>query len=281
MIARFFANSHWSGGDYSYNLLMLPFNIIGNSLGYILFASLGPISLSGYEALRNIFRENLFIAAVVAVVLILCLIPLVRIIKRLQKDDKRIVLFSIGCMFISVLPFIALGNITSRYTYLLSFGFVILFAFVIRKLYHYLLSNGRDIAISVVTLFLSIFFLLHIIQGQKIHGDWHEAGLKVNRFITGIEGAYANYWSTEKMQLYFVNLPTRTGEAWVFPVGINDALWFIFKNPNIVIHQSGSVEEALQEVTDPFTQKVFLFDGSGSITEQKKQIQETIPTPEP
>jgi hypothetical protein len=188
------------------------------------------------------------------------------------------VIFSLGLMFISVLPFLGLGNITSRYTYLLSFGFVILFVFFIKKLYTYLLQYGRDIAVSVVILFLGIFFLLHIIQVQKIHDDWHEAGLKVNRFFVGIEGAYSNYWSTEPMQLSFVNQPIRTGEAWVFPTGMQDALWFIFKNPNISLHQYASVEEALQDVNNIRNEKVFLFDGSGTVTEQKKKRKEDIPT---
>lgn len=268
---RFLANSHWSGGDYSYNLFKLPFNIVGNSLGYLLISLFGPLSLNIYDALRNIFRENLVVAALVTLALVGAAIPLYRLIKRLSKDDKRIVVFSLGFMFISVLPFIGLGNITSRYTYLLSFGFVILFVFFISKLYKYLLIYGRDIAVSVVILFLGMFFLLHIIQVQKIHDDWHEAGLKVNRFVVGIEGAYVNYWSTEPMELSFVNQPIRTGEAWVFPVGMKDALWFIFKNPDITLHQYSSVEEALEAVTNVRNQKVFLFDGSGSVTEQKKR----------
>ena len=114
---------------------------------------------------------------------------------------------------------------------------------------------------------------------QKIHGDWHEAGLKVNRFFIAIEGVYSNYWSTEPMQFYFVNLPVRTGEAWVFPVGLNDAMWFTFKNPNITIHQSPSVEEALKAATNIRNDKVFLFEGSGSAIEQKKKTQEIIPNP--
>jgi hypothetical protein len=279
LIVRFFANSHWSGGDYTYNLLKLPFNIVGNSLGYFLISFMGPMSLNIYDALRNIFRDNLFIAALVLIAVAACAVPLYRLIKRFNKEDKRIVIFSLGFMLISVLPFLGLGNITSRYTYLLSFGFVILFVFLIKKLYTYLLSYGRDIAVSVVILFLSIFFLLHIIQTQKIHDDWHEAGLKVNRFFVGIEGAYLNYWSTEPMQLTFVDQPVKTGEAWVFPTGMNDALWFIFKNPDMTLHQYSSVEDALSAVTNVRNQKVFLFDGSGSVTEQKKRWND-IPNPE-
>lgn len=280
-IVRFLSHSHWAGGDYTYNLLKLPFNIVGNFVGYLLISVFGPLSLNIYDVLRNIFRENLLIAGVIMLVFAACAVPLYRAIRKLNKEDKRIVLFSLGFMFISVLPFLGLGNITSRYTYLLSFGFIILFVFLLQKLYKYLLTYGKDIAAAVMVLFMGIFFLLHIIQVQKIHGDWHEAGLKVQRFFIGIEGSYANYWSTEPMNLYFVNMPIRTGEAWVFPVGLNDALWFTFKNPQINIHQSPSVEEALEAATNIRNDKVFLFEQSGTVIEQKRKRQEIIPTPEP
>lgn len=270
LFVRFISQSHWAGGDYTYNLLKLPFNIIGNSLGYLMLSFLGPLSLGPYEIIRMLFRENILIAAVILVVLTIAVVPLYRKRKTVRKDDKQIIFFSLGFMFLSVLPFIGLGNITSRYTYLFSFGFVLLLAFLIYKLYRYLLSNGRDIAVSVVSLCIGLFFLVHVIQIQQIHGDWYEAGLKVNRFITGIEGAYLNYWSEEPMEFFVVDLPVRTGEAWVFPVGITDALWFIFKNPDITIRQFGSVDEAIDAVTNIRNQKVFLFDRSGDITEQRK-----------
>ena len=34
LVLRFSANSHWSGGDYSYDLLKLPLNFAGNLFGY-------------------------------------------------------------------------------------------------------------------------------------------------------------------------------------------------------------------------------------------------------
>lgn len=274
LFVRFLSQSHWAGGDYTYNLFKLPFNIVGNSLGYFLLSLFGPLSLSLYEMIRTVFKSNLLIATIAIVIVAVCAIPLYRLVKKMGKEDKRVLLFSLGFMFIALLPFLGLGNITSRYTYLTSFGFVVLFAFLVQKMYGYLLGNGRDIAVSVIALLIGIFSLLHIIQTQQIHGDWHEAGLKVNKFFIGIEGAYLNYWSSEPMQLSFVDTPIRSGEAWVFPVGLEDALWFTFKNPEMKVHQVQSVDEALNAVTNGRNQKVFLFDSSGTVTEQKKQMQQ-------
>ena len=106
-------------------------------------------------------------------------------------------------------------------------------------------------------------------QVQQMHGDWHEAGLKVNRFLTSIQGTYLSYWSKEPMTFNLVNVPIRSGEAWVFPVGLNDALWFIFKNPQITINEWSSTDQALGTIKHPRNEKVFLFDSSGVVTEQR------------
>jgi len=73
------------------------------------------------------------------------------------------------------------------------------------------------------------------------------------------------------MEMHFVNIPIRHGEAWVFPVGISDALWFVYRNPNIKIYTWSTVEEALSAVTyNSMTQKIFVFKSDGSVQEVKK-----------
>ncbi len=274
LFIRFLAQSHWSGGDYSYNLSKLPFNIVGNSIGYFLLSLLGPVSLRFYEVLRNFSKVHLLFSTVIILILASVIVFLRSKMKlNISKEDRKIITFSVIFMFISLLPFLGLGNIAPRYSYLSSFGFVILLAFFIKKLYSYLLSNGRDIAAVLTSLIVSIFFLLHIIQVQQIHGDWHEAGIRVNRFFVSVEETFSDYWTTEPMELNFVKVPIRTGEAWIFPVGLDDALWFIFKNPQLHVHNRQSVKEALDSVNNPRNEKVLIFDESGSVTERQKKLQ--------
>ncbi|MDP2672213.1 MAG: hypothetical protein Q8O84_00175, partial [Nanoarchaeota archaeon] len=60
-ILRLISQSHWFNGDYSYNLLKLPFNFAGNAVGYLMLDSFGLVSLSLYQGLRNFSRENLIL----------------------------------------------------------------------------------------------------------------------------------------------------------------------------------------------------------------------------
>ena len=81
------------------------------------------------------------------------------------------------------------------------------------------------------------------------------------------------YYKSAKTQLlpknpifYFVNVPIRYGEAWVFPVGLEDAMWFVFQKENVKVKQMSTVEESLEEVrTAPG--KIFEFTPQGDIEE--------------
>lgn len=272
-IFRVISGSHWTGGDYSYSIINLPFNIIGNTIGYSLLSFFGPISLSFYEKLRSVANTHIPLTIVATLILIAACYGLYRVLrsylKKIAWEDRNVLIFGAAFAFIAMIPFLDFGNITSRYTYLPSLGFVVLAAFGINKLYNYLLINGRDIALGIVATILSTFLLFNIMQVQQMSGDWHDAGLKASNFLTSFQGIYLDYWSKEPMTFNLVNVPIRNGQAWVFPVGINDALWIITKNPQVTINEWSSTDQALSMIKNPVNEKVFLFDSLGNITEQR------------
>lgn len=265
LVMRFVANARWYGGDFGYSILLIPFNAIG----YFFLTMFGPIALPVYEGLITLSKVHVVVPILVFLLVIVCIPLVIRLLKKLHRDDKRVILFGCGFMIVTSLPFLGLDQLNPQYVYLMSFGFVIVLVQVIRNLYKYLVSSGQDIAIASITLLTSIFLLLHIIQVQKIQDDWFEAGLKVNRFLVSIEGYYEDHWSTTPLKLHFVNIPIRSGDAWVFPEGIDDALWFSFKNSQMTFYQWPSEEKALSVAKDPITEKVFIFDEHGVVTARK------------
>ena len=46
------------------------------------------------------------------------------------------------------------------------------------------------------------------------------------------------------VEFHFVNIPIRTGEAWVFPVGLPDALWLVFRNPTMRVFSWSTLPQA-------------------------------------
>lgn len=193
------------------------------------------------------------------------------IFRKMIDEERRIVVFGLFFFVIALLPFLGLGNITSRYSYLATAGLVILFAFFLKKIYSYLSSiNGRYIGLASTSGMVIVFVALHLFQLQKIHTDWKVASEMSKRFIISLEGMYINEWRQEHMQFYFVNVPIRFGEAWVFPVGLSDAVWFVTRNEYIGVHQVSSLPQALGVAKDLPSERVFEFDNSGGVIERKK-----------
>ena len=272
LAVRWFANSHWFGGDYSYNVLKFPVNAVGNILGYAMLMFIGPVTSHLYEGLRSGVKDHLVLGLVLAASGVCILVVLYRkVVSGWSKRDRQIVAFGSAFSVVSLLPFLGLGNIASRYSYMASIGVAILLVFLVKKMYGFLLQSGKTIAFTGVAVGMSVFCLLQIIQLQSMQDNWHEAGDKVQQFIVSIDAAYEDEWASAPMELHFVNTPIRNGEAWVFPVGVPDALWFIFRNPNMRVYLDSSLDQALNSVAyGSKTQKVFVFDATGAVTEQKK-----------
>ncbi len=269
---RYLAGSHWLSGDYNYNLMKLPFNAVGNAMGYFILTLFGPVSLPLVQMMRSAAKSNLIIAT--GTITIICLIIMWAWKKQkdsIEKEDRRILFFGTGFFVISLLPFIGLGNITSRYSYLSSIGVVFVLVYILNKLYLYVLDYGRVIAVLSIMLISGTMGLFQLIQHRQLQNDWYEAGEKSRRFIVSMEYAYQDYWAVEPMEFHFVNVPIRLGSAWVYPVGIPDVLWFVFRNPNIRVFTWTSVSQAMDAV-DVYSknQKVFEFTPEGILTEKIK-----------
>ena len=272
LIVRWLAGSHWLSGDYNYNLLKLPFNVIGNGLGYAFLGFLGPISLPLTQIVRSIARGNMIIVAIVIAIVGSTTVWLWKKYRnRIGSEDKKIVLFVTGFFMISLLPFLGLGTMTSRYSYLSSVAIAIMSVYMLKKVYVFLLSNGRTIAVLIVMIISSTFIILQLIQSQQIQNDWYDAGEQTRKFVVSLDGAYEDYWKIEPMEFHFVNVPIRVGEAWVFPVGLPDALWLVFRNPNIRVFFWPTVAAAFDAVDyESKNQKVFEFASSGQLIERRK-----------
>lgn len=75
------------------------------------------------------------------------------------------------------------------------------------------------------------------------------------------------------MEFHFVNVPIRYGEAWLFPVGISDALWFIFRNPQHRVFTWPTISQAMEAVNyNDKNQKVFEFISGDIIVERRKTL---------
>jgi len=267
IILRFYSGSHWSGGDYNYNLVLLPFNFVGNLFGYSMLTIIGQISLPIYNLIRNVMREHILYSALLIPFVLIFAYSIYRFIyKKLKLHEKRIVNFGLAIFVIFLLPVIGLGNIAPRYSYIASVGLVLIFVLMLKKVYEYLLANGREISLGTVAVILSVFLLFQLIQVQQNNADWAGSGTRIKNFFVSIDGAYEEYWSKPNIEFHIVNVPITIGNAWVFPVGLNDAIWFAFKNDDAKIYTYSNKDEALRAAGLYLSKPVLVFNEDGSVT---------------
>lgn len=265
LFLRFIANSHWSGGDYGYNLSKLPFNIVGNLLGYFLLNLLGPQFSVIYENLRNFFRTDLPIFALLSLLIILGLWRIYKILPRLFTGaELKIIYFGLVFFVISLVPFLGFGNIASRYTYLSAVAISIVLTIILKKVFEALFSIEDKFSSIMLVILLSLLLSSYqLFQLQKVHSDWQNAGRISEIYLLSFEGIYKDYWVGKPMHFYFVNVPIKNGDAWIFPVGFKDAIWFILQNDRITVDQVDSVSNALNYAKGNPLSEVFLFDKTG------------------
>lgn len=275
---RFFAQSHWLSGDYNYNLILLPFNFIGNLAGYVSLILVGQSSLLVYEVFRALLRENILVAGILGLLSMAAAIFIYKMSSRVfEAQERPVIAFGLLFFAISLLPFLGLGNITSRYSYLASLGLILIFVLLVKKLYSFFIASGRAIALSVVSVFVIIFSLFQIIQLQQAYFDWRGAGEKSRNFFISIDALYTDYWSRGPVEFHFVNVPQKVGEAWVFPVGLSDAVWFAFQNKEAKVFIHNDLDTALNQAGLSFTNRVFVFNEDGSLKEIDRFPESKLP----
>jgi hypothetical protein len=260
-IIRSASNAFTSGGDYSYNVLYLPFNVVGNYVGYLALFLGGNALLPFYTAFRDNLSELTLLAAIILIIVcILVAVMVYRWRKKLAHIGKNqyIVLLCFGLVFaaISLLPFLGLGNIAPRYFYLASFGFAL--AFIV--LLQYVVSLSRVLRKYVTVLLVILITLLsfwYYKENISIAKEWRTAGEITKDTLRVFRIDYEGFSSST--QVYFVDMPLKYHDVWLFPIGLNDALWFIYRERLPQIYHVGTVKEAKTKIRERKKEESYIF----------------------
>jgi hypothetical protein len=214
-------------------------------------------------------KNHILLAVPAALIVIVIFIVIYKmVVKKLDEKDRKIVIF--GCLFflIALLPFLGLGNIASRYSYLSSIGFVILLGLFLEKIFAGLIGlTDKRIGTALMIIIVIVYLMVQSFDLQNLHSDWAGAGDKTQNFLISIQEYSKDAWIRQPMQFYFVNPPIRQGEAWVWPVGLSDALWLTFKNPQISVSTASDINTALDKRAISSNVHVFKFDSEGGVDE--------------
>ena len=256
------AQAHGLSGDYNYNLSNLVFNFAGNLFGYVgeLIASFHFIPF--YDLARSSLPSYKFI---VLGLLIIGLLIIKKLFNRFQLN--RLAVFSIGWFIILLLPFLGLGNIAERHVYPAHLGFSILVALLLNWVYERLKKRNYILGLGLTIIIIGGILGFYQQEMEKAKQSWRQAGEITNKTLLALGSNYAEF--PLESTLYFVNLPIRQDRAWVFPVGLDDGIWFIYRDETLTINRTTDLEETLELTEGKPKTYIFLYE-DGELKEVKR-----------
>jgi hypothetical protein len=270
-VIRMTSHAFSGGGDYSYHLSHILPNIVGNFFGYTGMFLGGLPFVTFYTFLRDGLRTEWIYFTVILLLIVGYLYWMLRSYRHKIKalvhhKETQLLLFCIVFVFISLLPFLPLGNIAPRYLYLASAGYALALVYSLRLLFIAWIKTRRYALYSlvVVCMVLGVVYYASDIQEQQ---QWQKSGELTQNTLLYFRKNYNAF--TTGTNLYFVNTPITQNNTWVFPVGLSDGLWFIYRDSMPQVHEVGSVQEAISDSRGDTNSYIFEFDGQGNVRQVK------------
>lgn len=250
------AGSAGASGNYGVRPTTLLVNVVANAFGYILATFFGPKVVEFFEAARSMLRSYLLWISIG--VLASAVIGWIKIrLVKLQASTLHTPLLWVGAACISMIPYLGLGGITERYALIPSMFLIIAMAQTLEEL---LQSTKSRIAAYALVVTILILLVWNYKELSRVSGDWKKASGVSETAVLALK---ANFFPLQNTQAFvFVNTPIRYGRAWIFPTGLHDALWHMFKFNNFAysVYSATSVPEALKVKSPQGTPYILEFD---------------------
>lgn len=253
------SGAHGLSGDYSYHFANLPFNFLGNFLGYLGELTFSFYFVPLYQKLRFFFQVRKWLALILGLIGLGILRRRLKFLRIKNLLGRRTVTFTLGWMVITLLPFLGLGNMSERYVYLASFGYLLGMASFIYWLKEKAVRLARpQIGLSLLVLFVFGLIGFYGYELKRAHQDWAEAGRISKNTLLALSTNYAKF--PPESNLVFANMPLKKGLAWVFPVGLEEAIEFIYRDESLKVYRVNTAKEAFElkkSLKGPFYPFVF------------------------
>ena len=267
LLMRLVSHAFSMGGDYAYSLPHFIPNAVGNTIGYVGLFIFGQWSLPFY----NILRTNTKMFALPIGLLLLVII--VGLLFYFRKTDWRVLLkkyplplYGLAFSLVALLPYFGLGNIAQRYGYLSSVGFIILVIWVAQFISQKL--NTKERMKYILAILVGGLVTVYCVMGlMRAASDWTMASKITYKTLGYFKIEYPNVLS--KTTFIIVNRPITYKDAWVFPVGFAEGLWFVYGDQAPQIQDVSSVDQAKKLLSTTSHSYAFAFDKNYSISKVK------------
>ncbi|MEK7065466.1 MAG: hypothetical protein AAB961_00600, partial [Patescibacteria group bacterium] len=224
------ANAVSPEGNYGINVYALPFNVVGNGIGYIGMSLFGPTTADFFWNLRQWIKANPTGSAILVIVVLAIGIVLWRRARNISVSRQN--WFWLSVFIFSLVPYLGLGNIAERYGYIASSAVAVLVIIGLVRV-------GKIVAVIALLSLLWVNWW----QLTAVRSQWSRASVISENILQTSRKLY--FPLETQTNLVFVGVPERIGRAWLFPVGLPDAMNHVFGDTRLRVYTVGTRNEGI------------------------------------
>jgi len=241
-------------GDYGYKTSTVFINSVVNSVGYAIASFGGPKVVDYWMTVRSMLRQYVKeISVAVAVIGAIVVFFVVTLREKLRMFRGSLVW--IAAFFISLAAYAPLGGMADRYTYIPSIFLIIAVVLACSQILH----NTKRLWVSVILLLLFVLLTSwNVREVLRVGDDWIKASNTAQQALAVIKEE--TFPPKDYKTFFFINTPIRYGSAWIFPTGLNDAIWHMYRESPYRIIPARTLEEAFEYPIHKGDREVFIFE---------------------
>ena len=242
-------------GNYGYKTSTFLVNSISNTVGYMVSAFLGPRLIELWNNWRVISRSYLKeITVGVSAVGLVC---------AAWMWKKRMTLRSYGDAFVWFVAFVIalaayapLGGMADRYVYIPSIFLIISLTLFVSRFWK---ETHTFMIKALLVVLYGVLVTWNISEVQRLGTDWEFASKTVEQSLLVIKKE--TYPPKDIKTFFFIpTIPIRYGSAWIFPTGMDDAIWHMYRLSPYRIFTMPTIEDAYKFSVIQGDREIFVFE---------------------
>jgi hypothetical protein len=241
-------------GDYGYKWTTFLVNAVGNGVAYLSSMIIGPKALEYGTLLRSVLKEQLPLVSLFTACGMSIIGTVVFFLRKHLKNQKEVFVYLFSSLITGV-SYLGLGNAAERYAFIPSIFFCIALAYAFTSLWNMKKNNIFKILLIVIVVCLCAW---NIREVKRVEGDWAKASDIAQSSLLAIK--QEAYPPKDDLTFFFINPPIRYGRAWIFPIGLQDALWHMFRDNLYAVNVVPSIKAAYDYPNYKGTRYVYVFD---------------------
>jgi hypothetical protein len=251
---RTYAGAVPPSGDYGYKLKTVSVNIAGNTIGYGGGIFIGPKALEMTETVRGFLRSEIVLASACAGT---ALVGMGFILHKAREKllSYRLPLAYFAAALVLFLPYTGLGSTAERYAFIPSI-FVVLGLGVACDRW---LKNRNLFGKAAVFVCAGLLVWWNVREIERLTNDWQKAGKITEQTLLILKNE--TFPPKDTKTFFFIDTPIRFGRAWIFPTGLTDAIWHMYRESPFRVFNVPSIVDAYAYPVTKGDREVFVFDG--------------------